>query len=193
MPSCSCFFNPKFWSARRLEASTILMTHGESSLQSHSQSDTHSLQTNACGCRSRSSHGDTDPHTHTSLLIHLSYPQIFRRLRRHLSLASLAYLCLSLGDDSSEAVKAHGGLCPHPCQLGGCYPPWDNLEPFGASQLNSMQIQGYSTRRYDAQESHPAASRSVRSAPRSRYARACLTLADLSDSQCCGTNFTEPI
>ena len=31
-----------------------------------------------------------------------------------------------------------------------------------------MQIHGYSTRRYDAQESHLAASRSVRSGPRSR-------------------------
>ena len=52
----------------------------------------------------------------------------------------------------------------------GCYPPWDNLEPFanGASQLNSMQVQGYSTRRYNAQKSHPTVSRSVRSEPRSR-------------------------
>ena len=58
--------------------------------------------------------------THTPLI--LSCPQMFRRLRRHLSLASLAYLCLSLGDDHdlSEAVEAHGrGHGKGPCDAIG--------------------------------------------------------------------------
>jgi hypothetical protein len=73
----------------RPPATTTLRTHGVSRLRTQEQV----VNGNTLLRR-----------THTPLI--LSHPQNLRRFRRHLSLASLAYLCLSLGDDSSEAVEA---------------------------------------------------------------------------------------
>ena len=83
------------------------MTHGESSLSSLAR--TLSLQTNACGCRSRSSHGDTvtDPHRHTPLLIHLSYPIFFS------AAPPLTHACpgpgnQNDGNDANSAMRPDG-------------------------------------------------------------------------------------